>query len=461
MTSAITCDVNDQESLGNSNSPCYSLPQTDEDGYIPYEACLEESVADYRAGGYHPVKIGDIYTSDLSRYKVIHKLGWGHFSTVWLCVSLITGDYVAMKIVKLGSNYSDAARDEINILKILQGQDEDDVGYHNLERLKTNIVNLLDNFLICGPNGKHLVMVFELMGENLLHLVYNLRARRLVHDSVDFSAALFPMKMMKLIMKQILLSVQYMHQKGVVHTDLKPENILLAYHGRMPHPSGLNHQGPAKFQILPSNPLKVHFDRLENIQLNVKIADFGNATHSHLHFTNNIQTRQYRAPEIILKYKCWGALADVWSIGCLAFELLTGDYLFEPKDGASFSKDEDHLAQIIELIGQFPSEDYLLKCELLSAYFKDSRNMRNITSLKFWPLKNVLVEKYKFNPDNDDVNLLCDFISKCLKFNLEERYDCGSLLDHPWLRDSAKYDKQECEALPNHNLEVVGFTCEE
>lgn len=54
------------------------------------ESC-DESRSDYRKGGYHPVKIGDIYNN---RFRVEQKLGWGHFSTVWFCTDL----YVLMHL---------------------------------------------------------------------------------------------------------------------------------------------------------------------------------------------------------------------------------------------------------------------------------------------------------------------------------------------------------------------------
>lgn len=89
------------------------------------------------------------------------------------------------------------------------------------------------------------------------------------------------------------------------------------------------------------------------------------------HFTDDIQTRQYRCPEVILGAP-WGTSADIWSGACLVrivillftslslaigqfFELLTGgDYLFDPVSGSRYSKDDDHIAQIIELMGEFP-----------------------------------------------------------------------------------------------------------
>jgi serine/threonine-protein kinase SRPK3 len=73
--------------------------------------------------------------------------------------------------------------------------------------------------------------------------------------------------------------------------------------------------------------------------IRVKIADLGNACWIDHHFTNDIQTRQYRSPEAILGGK-YGTSADLWSLGCMTFELLTGDYLFDPQAGARYTKDD-------------------------------------------------------------------------------------------------------------------------
>jgi len=108
--------------------------------------------------------------------------------------------------------------------------------------------------------------------------------------------------------------------------------------------------------------------------LQVKIADLGNACwvvriwenlffqslcsssiyffQDH-HFTEDIQTRQYRSLEVLLGAG-YGPAADIWSTACMAFEMATGDYLFEPHSGEDYSRDEDHLAHIIELIGNIP-----------------------------------------------------------------------------------------------------------
>lgn len=74
----------------------------------------------------------------------------------------------------------------------------------------------------------------------------------------------------------------------------------------------------------------------------------------HYHFTDDIQTRQYRSIEVLLGVP-YTYSADIWSTACLTFELATGDYLFDPHSGENYSRDEDHLAHIIELLGTIPA----------------------------------------------------------------------------------------------------------
>uniref|UniRef100_A0A8R1IH93 non-specific serine/threonine protein kinase n=2 Tax=Caenorhabditis japonica TaxID=281687 RepID=A0A8R1IH93_CAEJA len=70
----------------------------------------QEDPRDYKRGGYHPVNIGDVFNG---RYHIIRKLGWGHFSTVWLAWDTQEKRFVAMKIVKSAEHYTEAALDEI------------------------------------------------------------------------------------------------------------------------------------------------------------------------------------------------------------------------------------------------------------------------------------------------------------------------------------------------------------
>jgi hypothetical protein len=89
--------------------------------------------------------------------------------------------------------------------------------------------------------------------------------------------------------------------------------------------------------------------------IQVKIVDLGNACWTHKHFADDIQTRQYRCPEVIIG-STYDTSADMWSLACLVFELLTGDLLFDPRSGEGFDRDEDHLAQQMELLGKMPKK---------------------------------------------------------------------------------------------------------
>ncbi len=111
----------------------------------------QENPKDYCKGGYHAVKIGDLFNQ---RYHVLRKLGWGHFSTVWLSWDLKCLRFVALKIVKSAKHYTEAASDEIKLLQCARDSDQTDDNH-----FKT--VQLLDDFKISGPNGHHVCMVFE------------------------------------------------------------------------------------------------------------------------------------------------------------------------------------------------------------------------------------------------------------------------------------------------------------
>jgi len=75
----------------------------------------------------------------------------------------------------------------------------------------------------------------------------------------------------------------------------------------------------------------------------VKICDMGNGCWTYHHFTPEIQTRQYRSPEVIIGAD-YNTSADIWSFACTIFEMVTGDFLFEPRKGSNYDKDDDHLA---------------------------------------------------------------------------------------------------------------------
>lgn len=462
----------------------------------------EEDSEDYCKGGYHPVVIGEKFKD--GKYSVVRKLGWGHFSTVWLSRDNTTGKHVALKVVRSAAHYTETAVDEIKLLnKIVQANPNHPGRKH--------VVSLLDSFEHKGPNGTHVCMVFEVLGENLLGLI-----KKWNHRGI-------PMPLVKQITKQVLLGLDYLHREcGIIHTDLKPENVLIEIGdveqivkkvvksepgekesnrngrrrrrtlitGSQPLPSPLNasfnhsalfpspsphsslgqmlHEAASSKAKEPSpRPDKeteekqrqrektadyitkevsgISLDRsstpgekrkAEDMQaydiISVKIADLGNACWVNHHFTNDIQTRQYRSPEVILGAK-WGASTDVWSMAAMVFELITGDYLFDPQSGTKYGKDDDHIAQIIELMGPFP-KTLCLSGKWSQEIFNRKGELRNIHRLRHWALPDVLREKYHFK--EDEAKRIADFLTPMLELVPEKRANAGGMAGHGWLVDT-------------------------
>lgn len=164
----------------------------------------------------------------------------------------------------------------------------------------------------------------------------------------------------------------------------------------------------------------------------VKIADLGNACWIEKHFTDDIQTRQYRSPEVILGIK-YHTSVDIWSAACVIFELLTGEYLFDPHTGAGYDRDEDHLALMIELLGNMPK--YMTRRgEFSKDLFNRNGELRMIKKLDFFPLQEVLEDKYKM--DKDDADLVTSFLLPMLRLDPMKRASAQECLSHPFCAEA-------------------------
>uniref|UniRef100_A0A8C2JBE6 non-specific serine/threonine protein kinase n=1 Tax=Cyprinus carpio TaxID=7962 RepID=A0A8C2JBE6_CYPCA len=482
----------------------------------------QEDPNDYCKGGYHHVKIGDLFNG---RYHVIRKLGWGHFSTVWLAWDIQGKCFVAMKVVKSAEHYTETALDEIKLLRAVRNTDQNDPS-------REKVVQLLDDFKISGVNGTHVCMVFEVLGHHLLKCIIKSNYQGL------------PLLCVKSIILQVLQGLDYLHTKcKIIHTDIKPENILMdvneAYVKRLateatewqksgvPPPSGsadsplqmakmsknkkkkmkkkqkrqaellekriLEIEGQEKgpeggeeeeedetetpdstpsvpashditaeatpgersktsisyrcvsvvltlkpsFSFLSCTAAKIAegnllvnpLDPLNAEKIQVKIADLGNACWVHKHFTDDIQTRQYRSLEVLIGAG-YSTPADIWSTACMAFELATGDYLFEPHSGEDYSRDEDHIALIIELLGKIPRK-LITNGKYSKEFFTKKGDLRHITKLKPWGLQDVLVEKYEW--PREEAQNFSDFLLPMLDLVPEKRATAAECLRHSWI----------------------------
>jgi len=105
-----------------------------------------------------------------------------------------------MKILRADASIGDSRIEELNFLLRIAVTDPSHAGY-------VHIVALLDKFVHKGPNGEHLCLVMEVMGENLVVLRERYKAFRL------------PLHVVKLIARQTLLGLNYLHEScGIVHT---------------------------------------------------------------------------------------------------------------------------------------------------------------------------------------------------------------------------------------------------
>ncbi|KAK6936140.1 Protein kinase domain [Dillenia turbinata] len=473
----------------------------------------DEGTEDYRRGGYHFVQVGDSFKN--GRYVVQSKLGWGHFSTVWLAWDTESSRYVALKVQKSAQHYTEAAMDEITILKQIAEGDPDD---------NKCVVKLLDNFKHLGPNGKHVCMVFEYLGDNLLTLI----------KYSNYSG--IPLHMVKEICFHILVGLDYLHrQLSIIHTDLKPENILLSSMidlSRDPMKSGSplilptakdntvsgsgatkdvktlngdltknqkrrirrkakraaqgcagkeaseengmdpgtpavedsNKDGKLNVDVVEEKPSgSERKDALTNgdalkstscgnqvcrrgsrstrqkllaaLDLKCKLVDFGNSCWMYKQFTHDIQTRQYRCPEVILGSK-YSTSADMWSFACICFELATGDVLFDPHSGDNYDRDEDHMALMMELLGMMPRK-IALGGRYSREFFNRNGDLRHIRRLHFWPLNKVLKEKYGLS--EQDAKDMADFLIPILDFVPEKRPTAAQCLTHSWIIGRAQH----------------------
>lgn len=168
----------------------------------------------------------------------------------------------------------------------------------------------------------------------------------------------------------------------------------------------------------------------ENIPIECTIVDLGNACWINKHFSNEIQTRQYRSPEVMIGCH-YDTSADIWSCACMIYELLTGDVLFDPKKGSEDERDTDHLAQCHEMIGKIPLKFALSGKRSGILYNRKGLLKLEHERLVYIGIKNKLIEHYEFDPK--DAEEIEAFLLPMLTWEPIKRASASEMLKHAWL----------------------------
>ncbi|OUC41294.1 kinase domain protein, partial [Trichinella nativa] len=246
-------------------------------------------------------------TAILAFDEVIKTLGEGTFGRVVQVRDHENeqSEPLALKIIKNVDKYREAAKLEVNVLKKLM--EKDPAG-------NFLCIHLVHHFNYFG----HMCLVFPMMGLSVFDF---LKANNYYP---------YPMHQVRHIAYQLCYAVNFMHQNHLTHTDLKPENLLFVH---------------------PEYDIKIDMKRNKEYRIirdtSVRVIDFGSATFDHEHHSTIVSTRHYRAPEVILELG-WSHPCDVWSIGCIIFELLLGTTLFQTHENL------EHLAMMERILGPLP-----------------------------------------------------------------------------------------------------------
>lgn len=287
------------------------------------------------------------------RFEILSTMGQGTFGKVYKCLDRKHNLKVAIKVLHKYSRMKTLATNEIQAHKLIRESDPEDTKC---------IVQMLQSFEFRG----HICMVFELLSNDLYIYMKNNNFKGLSINVV------------KRIALQILVALKHIHGLGVIHKDLKLENVLFKQENK----SG------------------------------IKIVDFGSCALFPSPYYSYVQSRYYRAPEVLMG--CGhDTKIDVWSFGCMVFELCKGRSLFLGVDM------NDQLIKIAMVLGP-PPETLLAKCHKNRIFFERMGLFR------------IRVKTGLKDLVGDD-DRLYDFISKCLEWDPVKRISAEDALKHPWI----------------------------
>uniref|UniRef100_A0AAG5D7Z5 dual-specificity kinase n=1 Tax=Anopheles atroparvus TaxID=41427 RepID=A0AAG5D7Z5_ANOAO len=316
------------------------------------------------------------------RYEVLKIIGKGSFGQVVKAYDHRNFQHVALKMIRNEQRFHRQAQEEIRILKHLRAQDR----YNSM-----NIIHMYDSFVF----RNHMCITFELLYINLYELIKKNKFKG------------FSMQLVRKFTHSLLKCLDALYKNKIIHCDMKPENILLKQQGR----SG------------------------------IKVIDFGSSCFENERVYTYIQSRFYRAPEVILGAK-YDMAIDMWSLGCIVAELYTGSALLPGED------EYDQMACIIELLGMPPLK-LLDNARSASRYFAFDREDRlpHYCSLSFRADGREDIQgsysrrgRYRGAPGTRDLakvlhysdDMFLDFVKHCLRWDPKRRMTPQEALNHIW-----------------------------
>ncbi|XP_002027589.2 putative dual specificity tyrosine-phosphorylation-regulated kinase 3 homolog isoform X1 [Drosophila persimilis] len=316
------------------------------------------------------------------RYEMLKIIGKGSFGQVIKAYDHKTHEHVALKIVRNEKRFHRQAQEEIRILHHLRRHDK----YNTM-----NIIHMFDYFTF----RNHTCITFELLSINLYELI----------KKNGFKG--FSLQLVRKFAHSLLQCLDALYKNEIIHCDMKPENVLLKQQGR----SG------------------------------IKVIDFGSSCFENQRIYTYIQSRFYRAPEVILGAK-YGRAIDMWSLGCILAELLSGHALFPGEN------ESDQLACIIEVLGM-PNKTLLATSKRSKTFFSPKGYPRYCTVRTMSDGMVVLIGgqsrrgKPRGPPCSKSLSkaldgckdpLFLNFIRGCLEWDADKRLTPSEALKHPWLR---------------------------
>ena len=397
----------------------------------------------YVDGGFHPVHLGDKFNNE--RYRVICKLGFGKFSTVWLARDSLQNRFIALKIGAAWM-YDHHIR-ELNIWRVLKDAKRGHPGEQHIQIL-------LDSFTHSGPNGQHACLVFEPLGRQI---------DQIIEDFSPPAKVPWPHKFFREVCKQLTLGLDYLHFHSIMHRDIQIGNIILAlsypinglsegeleakakidYHlaGTIPlirRDGQPLHASDPKYLVEPS-PLndQTTIPPTTSSEIRILLTDLGAAsTFSNASDRWHAYPVSVRPPEAVFKSPLTPA-ADIWNLGCVIYKLIMGENLFTVEDfGDPDETDEGQVYSFIETLGPMPEKTRALwkaadehldsKGNLSSPYPEDERDP---------PLRDAVQESKPEGMSTEEMECFIHFLSVCFRWDANERPSTKELLEHRWIAD--------------------------